>query len=179
MIHGAYGSSEENWFSWLRGELERNNYHVFVPNFPTPEGQNLENWMKVFAEYEYYFKEETVFIGHSLGAAFILSVLKKLEKPVKACFFASGFIDFLGNKDFDEINKSFVDKDFDWVRIKNNCQNFYVYHSDSDPYVPIEKAEELADRLGVEIKLVKGAGHFNSAAGYDKFELLLSDILEI
>ena len=179
MIHGAYGGSEENWFSWLRGELERNNYQVFVPNFPTPEGQNLENWMKVFAEYEYYFNEENIFIGYSLGAAFILSVLEKLEKPVKACFFASGFIDFLGNKDFDEINKSFVDKDFDWERIRENCRDFYIYHSDNDPYVPTGKARDLADRLGVDIKIVEGAGHFNHAAGYDKFEVLLEDVFKV
>ncbi|MDD3190133.1 MAG: alpha/beta hydrolase [Candidatus Pacebacteria bacterium] len=140
IIHGAYGSSKENWFPWLKDELERNNYQVFVPNFPTPAGQSLGNWLKVIGEYGYYINKETIFIGHILGPVFILSVLEKLEKPIKACFFVSGFVDFLGNEDFDVINKSFVDKDFDWEKIKGNCKNFHIYYSDNGPYVSVEKA---------------------------------------
>ena len=61
-------------------------------------------------------------------------------------------------------------------KIKENCKNFYVYHSDNDQYVPLEKAKEFAEKLNVEVKVVKGAGHFNMETGYDKFELLLSNI---
>lgn len=179
IIHGAYGSSQENWLPWLRDELKGKGFQVFVPNFPTPEGQTLENWMKVFDEYGYFMDEETVLIGHSAGVAFILSVLEKSQKPVKACFLVSGFVDFLDDDDLDSINKSFIDKDFDWGRIKKNCGGFHLYHSDNDPYVPLAKAENLAEKLGVEVKMVSSAGHFNRAAGYDKFELLLRDILAL
>lgn len=176
IIHGAYGSSEENWLPWLRSELKGKGFQVFVPNFPTPEGQTLENWMKVFDEYGYFLDEGSILIGHSAGVAFILSVLEKSQKSVKACFLVSGFIDFLDNDDFDSINMSFIDKDFDWGKIKKNCGGFYLYHSDNDPYVPFAKAENLAEKLEVRIKVVGGAGHFNHAAGYDRFELLLGDI---
>ena len=37
-------------------------------------------------------------------------------------------------------------------------------------------ALENAEKLNVEVKVVKGAGHFNVETGYDKFELLLSNI---
>ncbi len=53
-----------------------------------------------------------------------------------------------------------------------------LFHADNDPYVPVEKARELAERLGGTLEIVKGAGHFNEAAGYTKFELLLSKIAE-
>jgi predicted alpha/beta hydrolase family esterase len=179
IIHGAYGSAEENWFPWLRDELKERDFQVFVPNFPTPEGQNLDNWMKVFDEYGYYLNEDTIFIGHSLGVTFILSVLEKIQKPVKACFLVAGFADFIGDDNLDAINKSFIDRKFDWERIKKNCKNFHIYHSDNDPYVPMERAEELAQKLGIEVKMIRGAGHFNAAAGYRKFALLLEDILAL
>lgn len=179
IIHGAYGNAEENWFPWLRGELEKNGYRVFVPDFPTPDGQTLENWEKVFDEYGFYLNEETIFVGHSIAVAFILNVLEKEQKPVRACFLVAGFVDFLDDDELNSINKSFTDKEFNWGKIKNNCMNFHIYHSDNDPYVSLSKAEKLAEKLGVKIKVVGGAGHFNRVAGYDKFELLLEDILAL
>ena len=74
----------------------------------------------------------------------MLNILEKLDKPIKAAFFVAGFIGLLGKPDFDNINKSFVDKSFDWQKIKQNCLKFFVFQSDNDPYVPLEKAEQLA-----------------------------------
>jgi len=176
IIHGSFGSPEENWFPWLKAELEKLGVEVFVPRFPTPEGQNLENWLKVFEEFEGKINEETVFVGHSLGPAFILNVLEGLNKKVKAAFFVAGFLGSLGNAEFDEINKTFAVGEFDWEKIKANCGKFFVFYSDNDPYVSREKALELAGNLGVEAELVQGAGHFNEAAGYTKFGILLERI---
>jgi len=183
IIHGSYGNPKENWFPWLRKELEKGKKNtVFVPKFPTPENQSLDNWMKTFDEsYLSKVDEDTIFIGHSLGPAFILSVLEKIDlsKPIRACFFVSGFLGLLGNKEFDDVNKTFTDKKFDWNKIKKNCEKFYVFHSDNDPYVSLEKAKELAKKLNTKIILVKNAGHFNKSSGYIKFELLLEKIKEI
>lgn len=176
IIHGAYGYPEENWFPWLKSELKTFGCKVFVPKFPTPENQSLENWLKVFEDYKQYLNENSIVVGHSLGPAFLLNILEKLDKPIKAAFFVSGFISLLGNPEFDEINKSFVEKSFDWQKIKQNCPKFFVFHSDNDPYVPLEQAEKLAKNLGVSVILVKNAGHFNEKSGYTKFQLLLDKI---
>jgi uncharacterized protein len=179
IIHGAYGSPRENWFPWLKSELEKLNCEVFVPEFPTPENQSLENWEKVFAKYENQIDSETIFVGHSLAPAFLLSVLERINTSIKCSFFVSSFIRFLDNKDFDIINRTFVDKKFNWQKIKENCKKFFIYHSDNDPYVPIECAYEIANPLGVKVEIIKDAGHFNQDAGYTKFERLLDDIKSI
>lgn len=179
VIHGAYGSPEENWFPWLKSELEKMNCRVFVPKFPTPEGQTLEKWTEIFEGYEQYLNKDSIVVGHSLGPAFLLNVLEKRDKPIKAAFFVAGFVGLLNNPTFDEINRTFTDNDFDWQRIKDNCKKFFVFHSDNDLYVPLEKAEELAKNLGVEVILIKNAGHFNEKSGYNKFELLLEKIKDV
>lgn len=179
IIHDAYGSSEENWFPWLKKELEELDYEVFVPDFPTPQGQTLENWREVFDVYKEFINEETIFIGHSLGPLFILDILQKLNMTVKASFFVSGFLRLLGNKEFDTINKTFVENNFDWDKISANCKQFIIFHSDNDPYVPIKYANELAETLATVPIIIKGAGHFNSAAAYNKFEELLDKIKEL
>ncbi len=176
LIHGAFGNPEENWFPWLKQRLEELNCKVIIPTFPTPENQSLENWNKIFAEYENQIDENTIFVGHSLASAFLLSVLERIDVVIKGSFFISGFLKLLGNETFDSINKTFVDKIFDWQKIKQNCKQFFIYHSNNDPYVPIGCANELANKLNIKPKIIKNAGHFNEKAGYLEFEELFNDI---
>ncbi len=176
IIHGTGGSPEINWFPWLKKELENLGCKVFVPKFPTPENQSLESWLEVFEKYRKYLDENSIVVGHSLGPAFLLSVIENLDKPIKASFFVSGFIGFLNNPDFDGLNKTFVDKRFDWNKIRKNCKRFYVINSDNDPYVPLEKGKHIAEKLGAELVVLKNAGHISQESGYTKFGLLLEMI---
>lgn len=179
IIHGAYGHPKENWFPWLKEKLEDKGCQVFVPEFPTLENQTLDNWLNIFKDYESHLSEDSIVVGHSLGPAFLLNVLEQREKPIKAAFFVAGFTGLLGIPKFDKINKTFTDKTFNWEKVKQNCKKFYIINSDNDPYVPIEKGEELAKSLGSEVKIIKNAGHFGSSAGFDSFNLLLSKITSV
>lgn len=175
IIHGAEGHPKENWFPWLKTELEKLDIEVIVPRFPTPENQTLEEWFKVFDNYKDKIDENSILIGHSLGSCFILSVLEKINHQIKAAFLIAGFIGKLDNK-FDEGNVNFTQKEFDFEKIKKNCKNFIVYISDNDPYVNLTKGFELNNILRGQLHISKGAGHFNTDSGYDKFEILLEDI---
>lgn len=179
IIHGAYGSPQENWFPWLKVELEKLGYKVIVPQFPTPDGQNLKSWLEVFEQYKSELNSDTVIIGHSIAVAFIFRVLEQLDHPIKAAFLIAGFIRGLDNSEVDQINASFYDEPFDWEKIRSNCQTFVCFNSDNDPYVPLEQGEEAAKNLGVDVTLVKDAGHFNTASGYTSFPLLLGKIKAI
>lgn len=173
IVHGIYGSPEENWFPWLKKELEKLGHSVHVPQFPNPENPTLEEWTQALAPYQDKITPSTIVIGHSLGVPFLLSVIERSK--INAAFFVAGFTSKVDNQ-FDEAMKTFTRRTFDWERIRNNCKNFFVFHSDNDPYVKYEKAEELAGHFGVEINLIPGAGHFNAAAGYTTFEVLLNAI---
>lgn len=176
IIHGAYGNPQENWFPWLKDSLEKEGHEVILPSFPTPENQSLREWYKILSSSDIE-RDDIIFVGHSLGPAFILHLLEKSK--AKAAFLVAGFISPLSNPQFDSINETFIEEGFDWNRIRNHCENFFVYHSDNDPYVSLDHAYELADKLGVKPKIIKHAGHFNRNAGYMKFEILLNDILSL
>ncbi|MFH1448257.1 MAG: alpha/beta fold hydrolase [Candidatus Micrarchaeota archaeon] len=160
LVHGAYGNPEENWFPWLKRELEKLGFNVFVPEFPTPGNQNLENWLRVFEEYRRHLGPDTILVGHSLGPAFILHVLEKFDRPIWGAFFVAGFISEIGNPDFDGINRTFYQRT-DFSKVKENCRSFFVFYSDNDPYVREEKSMELATSLDVKPMAIKDAGHFN------------------
>lgn len=178
IIHGAYGNPAENWFPWLREQLEALGYEVVTPPLPTPKHQHLEMWLERVEEYRQEWGDEnTIFIGHSIGAAFVLRLLMShTGEPIRAAFLVAGFITQLGDPKFDKLNASFLANSFDWERIKENCQKFFVYHSDNDPYVQLAKGEEMAKKLGVQITMVPDAGHFNAEAGYTEFDRLLQNI---
>lgn len=173
VIHGVEGHPAENWFPWLKSELENLGHTVFVLAFPTPHQPNLMAWLSFFKRYEKDLGEDSIVIGHSLGALFLLHILE--QHRVKAFFSVAGFGELPGNA-FDERMKTFAKNDFAWERIRANCAQSYVFHGDNDPYVRPETADALARHLEAELILVKEGGHFNTAAGYTKFDLLLKTI---
>lgn len=176
IIHGVYANPDANWFPWLKKELENRSYKCIIPKFPTPLDQSLESWLRIFSQYENKINEETILIGHSLGAAFILDYLEKTNKRIKAAFLVAGFFKRL-NSPYDEVNKTFVDKNFDWNKIKNNCNKFFVISSDNDEYIPLDMGKELAKNLDGELKIIRDGEHLNAKSGFTNFPFLLEMIL--
>ena len=177
ITHGSGGSPAENWFPWLAAEVRQRGHTALAPRYPTPDGQNLQNWLYQFDTHAGPCTNDTVLVAHSVGVAFNLHVLARSTVPVKACFFVAGFLGMLGLPEFDTLNASFVVGPFDWERIRKNSGHARLYHGGDDPYVPLAKGRELAGRLGAALAVVPHGGHLNAAAGYRTFELLLNDVL--
>ncbi len=173
IIHGTGGSPQGNWFQWLKSELEEIGYQVFVPKFPTPKGQSLDAWLNVFEKYAKDINEDTIFVAHSLGPAFVLNILEKINVKVNVSFLVSGFLGLIGAEPYDTLNKTFTTHNFDWNKIKQNCKTFVIINTKDDPYVPISKGEELAKNLNVKLIRLEKGGHLNADFGYTKFEYLL------
>jgi hypothetical protein len=174
ILHGTGGDPDGNWFPWLKQKLEEQGHDVVVPGFPGMEEQSLETWMDTFDQYRDEFSDDTVFIAHSVAPAFVLNLLEQ-GVEAEACFFVSEFTRLLGNK-FDEPNKTIADREFDFEEIKVNCSYFKLYHGPDDPYVPMEKAENLAENLGAEVEVIEDGGHLNEPSGYTEFPKLLEAI---
>lgn len=175
ICHGASGHPQENWFPWLKEKLEAKGLEVFVPAFPTPEGESLVAWLEVLKPHWDKINQDTILIGHSLGGMFLLKVLELLGQSVKAAVFVGAPIGIQPIKNYGS-DKAFSGFNFDWAKIKPKAKNFIVYHSDNDPYVSLDNGQELAKHLGVDLTFIPNAGHFNAKAGYNKFEDLLNKL---
>lgn len=182
IIHGTYGSPTENWIPWLKNELEQLGCQVTVPTFPTPEGQDLETWLSVWQPHNEQLDDQTILIGHSLGATFALRILEQLPQPVqpiRAAFLIAGFAQPLAIPSLKPLLASFVQPPFDWPTIRANASEFHVFQSDNDPYVPFERGGELARNLGCELTIIKNAGHFSEKTGFNHFDELLVAIKRV
>jgi predicted alpha/beta hydrolase family esterase len=181
IFHGTGGNPNGNWFPWLKNELEKLGNEVYVPELPTPDNQSVDSWCKATQEQvPFIYDSDTILIGHSLGAVWVLeSLSRRRSEPVKASFFVSGFLDDLGNEWFDSRNHEFTHYPFDWSLIRQNVGQTYLLHGDNDPYVPIAQAEKLAKKLGIKPIFIKNGGHLNAESGYTKFPELLKLIKEV
>lgn len=175
IFHGTGGSPEGNWFPWLKEELEKKGFTVFIPQFPTPEGQSLDAWLKILDQYKENINKETIFVGHSLGGMFLLKVLEQLQHPVRAAFFVSAPVGVKPIKYYDS-DYAFTHFSFNWPEIIHKAKTFTVYHSDNDPYVSLGNGEELARKLRVGLTFIPNAGHINAESGWTRFDKLLEDI---
>ncbi len=177
IFHGIQGHSEENWFPWLKAELEKKGHQVFVPDFPNPGSPILVEWMKNMEQYEHAVNEKAVFIGHSLGAAFALRLLQHMHQHIQAAFLVAPVWGVMGNQ-FDQLMPTFILPAYDWKALLSKAGAFYILQSDNDPYIAVDKTEMLARHLNARITMVPRAAHFNTSAGYTEFPLLRELILE-
>jgi len=175
IFHGVGGHSQENWFPWLKKELEAQDYRVIVPDFPHAERPALAEWLEHFRAYEDLVDDRTIFVGHSLGGALALRLLERAKKPIRACILVASVWGIMGN-DFDPVMNTFTKQPYDWPVIRGNARNFMVIHGDNDPYIRLSLAEELARNLGTTVETISGGGHLNTTAGFAEFPFLLERI---
>lgn len=186
IIHGSYGSPQENWFPWLKKELSKLGHRVFVPQFPIPSsdkmdlaygGHSLSEWFKTLEDYNKYIDKETIFIAHSRGCVFTYHYLAKIEFPITATFLVAPWINFIWYPKGWKKTDSFHKKPFDWIKIKKGSKYFEVYQSTNDD-TPVSEGKEIAKNLKAKLIVVKNAGHFNVAGDkrFVEFPLLLKNV---
>lgn len=174
--HGTMGSPDINWFPWAKAEMEKKGHKVYVPRFPTPDGQTKENWCMALRDQAPIFGANTILIGHSISATFLLHILETIKTPVHQSVFVSPVMDDIGDTAYDALNHTFVHHDFDWETINKNKGQSIIFHGDNDPYVPMRHAAFLSAKIDTPVTVVENGGHLNAESGYTEFRELLNRV---
>ena len=188
LFHGAFGSPNGNWFPELKEKLEVLGQEVIALQFPVDswnevvsagstkplKNQNLTSWLKTIEPIVRSFKKEekVCFVGHSLGAVFILHVVEKFGIKLDSAIFVSPFLDKLDRWEFNHANSSFYKTDFDFENLKKHIPVSYVLYSDNDPYVKSQHSILFAKALDSSLIFVRRAGHMNSEVNLNEFPLV-------
>jgi uncharacterized protein len=181
ILHGTEGSPEGNWFPWLAGELQKLGQKTIRPQLPTPEGQTVENWVRIIGESVKKLggpDDETVIVAHSMSPMAVCHYLNKNDAKIRTAFFVSGFTDYVDELEpYHTVNPRFFDKDFDWEKLKKLCSDVICFAGDNDPYLPRPVLKRFSELCGAKkFILVPKGGHLNSESGYLTFPLLLEEI---
>lgn len=179
ILHGMANNHTGNWFPWLKKELEKQGYKVWVPDLPNADMPEKNAWLNtVFSNKEWVFDKDSVIIGHSAGSTLILRILEELPENVKInkAVLVAGFTNLSTNPEWFSFRRSLAGEPFKWDKIKKSCEHFYFVCSDNDRYqCGVDQAKIMQEHLGGEVILKKGQDHFNLEKGpqYKKFPELL------
>ena len=176
IAHGSFGKPHENWIPWLEGELDKLGVEYLTPTFPTPAHQNYQDWERILDIYRAYncFGEDTIFIGHSCGAAFLAKYIARKNIKCNCYISASGYNNFYNNDELmDSLNSTFYLSSEELASVAHLAKNRIAVHSDNDPFIPQEKLKEFVELIHAKEYVVPNGGHLNASAGLTQFNLLL------
>jgi len=173
IFHCWGGDSRGCWRGWLTDELRRKGVEVVAPEFPETNNPRLEKWLATVRRSVPKLEpgDGWVLVGHSLGCPAILRLLEGMGEgeKAKAVFLVAAFAKDLGIPEI----RSFVDRPFNWEKIRKKADRFVVINSDNDPFIALDEGERVAKLLGAELIVEHGAGHINEGSGFTSYPRLL------
>ncbi len=171
IFHGTGGSPDSYWIPYIKQNLEQRGYEVIAPQLPNTDNPNLKDSLEAALRLPYDY--DTILIGHSSGAALILSVLEHIDVKIKQAVLVAGFFQPLNPPE----PELMVQDSYDWEKIKSRCGKLIFINSDNDPWGCTDKVgEAMKEKLGGELIVPKGEGHMGSTTfnqPYREFPLLL------
>ena len=177
LIHGWTGKASEGFRPWLKKELEKKGFQVYMPEMPNTDNPLEKEWVEKLVEVIGKPDEETFLVGHSLGVVAILRYLESLSEKaqVGGCVFVAGFAENVGIQEI----SSFFTNPVEWNKIKKHCKKFIAIYSDDDYYVPTSSAKMFKENLGAELILKKKHKHFSYKTGCFELPIALESVLEL
>jgi uncharacterized protein len=174
IFHCWGGDSRSCWRGWLAERMREKGIEVKSPDFPNTNEPSLDQWLSSVRKEVPKFDKDWVLASHSLGGPTILRLLESFgpDEKVGTVILVAAFAKDLG---IPEIH-SFVDKEFDWKKIKSKAEKFIVINSDNDPFIELDEGKRLAHLLGAELIVESGAGHINEGAGFTSYPRILQII---
>jgi uncharacterized protein len=170
LIHGnGGGKPTDNWFPYLKTELEKKGIEVLAPQFPDSDLARASYWLP-FLKNELKADENTIIVGHSSGA---IAAMRYAEKNrLLGSVLVGTYHTHLG---YDKEKQSgYFDTPWDWKAIAQHQQWIIQFASSNDPWIPIDEARHVHDKLHTEYYEYTDQGHF----GGDYEKLAFPELLE-
>ncbi|MCX6720345.1 MAG: alpha/beta hydrolase [Candidatus Staskawiczbacteria bacterium] len=185
IIHGWSGNPEEGWFPWIKEELEKNGFAVFVPQLPDADVPRINKWVPALSKVVGVPDSETYFVGHSMGCQTIVRYLESLPENVKigGAVFVAGFFRPITNlerePDAIDVDREWNKTPIDFAKVKKHINKSVAIFSTNDKYVSLDNAEDYKDKLGSEIIILENRDHFSGSSGITKFPEALLALLKL
>ncbi len=155
-IHGNGGCSpDDNWFPYLKNELEKLDLHVVAHQFPDAVLARASYWLP-FLKNELKADKHSIIVGHSSGA---LAAMRFAEnnKLLGSILIGAMHTD-LGIES--ERLSGYFDTPWNWQAIKDNQQWIVQFASTDDPWIPISEPRFVHGKLNSQYHEFTNQGHF-------------------
>lgn len=134
---------------WLSEQL-KSEYDFFKPPMPNQLNASYKVWKLRFEKVQKILnQEDTLLIGHSLGAMFLIKYIGENGFPnkVKQLHLIAPVLDSSGMKDEDSYLGDFAYSPNIIPNLQKICEEIFLYHSTDDPVVPYEHSQRIMTYL--------------------------------
>ena len=170
-LHGNWNSSpKDNWFPYLKQELEKLGLTVVARQFPDADLARSCYWLP-FLKDELKADEFSILVGHSSGAIAAMRFAQE-NKFIGSILVGTYHTDL---KDEKEKASGYFDSPWQWNAIKNNQEWIVQFASTDDPFIPIQEARFVHEQLNSEYYEFDDQGHF----GYEPRKETLPELVEV
>jgi predicted alpha/beta hydrolase family esterase len=164
------GGPNDNWFPYLKTELEKLGFTVIASEFPDNKLARASYWLPFLEELG--ADENTILIGHSSGA--IAAMRFAESKKILGSVLVGTYHTDLGLET--EKLSGYFDRPWNWEPIKRNQQWIAIYASTDDPWIPIEEPRFVKEQLDAAYFEYTDQGHFGGDYFKESFEELVTFI---
>lgn len=172
IVHRWEGNSQDDWYPWLKSELEKIGHKVLVPDMPDTDSPVIEKWVGHLAKIVGTPDKDTYFVGHSIGCQTILRYLDAYRfEPlggVGGAIFVAGWFNLanLENDEVKEIARPWIKTPINSVKIRTVLPESTLFISENDPYDCLEENKQRFAEMMTKSVVVPFAGHFTAKDGY-------------
>jgi len=173
--NGCTDILESNWYGYLHSELEERKIPSICRDFPDPYRARRDIWIPHIYTLANQEAEENgsrdvgagksdssssnsngniILVGHSSGAQAALRYCE--QYPCRAVILISATYTDLGDAGerasgyYPQSSSSGVTNPYDFESMRKNCPRWYQFHSDDDPFIPLDEADRIRKGLGLK-----------------------------
>ncbi len=183
LIHGWGGEIGNGFFPWLKDELQKQGYTVSTPELPHATEPVIEEQLPFLQRLISNPGDDTILVGHSLGANLILRYLESIPdgvvigKVVLVAPAINGIMD-LESGDDESIAAPWLADDVDQEKVRQSTKSMTAIFSDNDPVIPFTTVEIVKRDYGAKIIIEPNRGHYSEGEGVREVPGVLKAILE-
>lgn len=160
IVHGWYGSPNEDWFVWLKRQVG-GSARVHILPMPDPASPKITPWVATLARAVGKPDKDTFFVGHSIGCQTILRYLTKHPSEIGGAVLVAPWFTLkakaMPKREEKAVASPWLTKEIDIHPL--HARKFFALFSADDPYVPLSNMRTFR-RLGATVAMQKRKGHF-------------------
>jgi len=164
--------SNSHWLPWVQRQLILKNVLAQAIELPTPYEPVYEDWKQTFEQF--YIDNNTVLIGHSCGAGFLVRWLSESKVEVGKVILVALWLDLE-----EEVSSDFFNFDIA-PNLVSKTDGIFIFVSNDDDRDTLDSVDILENNLqNISVSRFKNKGHFTYGdMGTQEFPELIDVIFE-
>lgn len=174
---GKDKTPKDAWYPWFGKEVGKKGLKFVAPELPNIHDPILNEWLNELEKTNP--DENTILIGHSRGGVAIMRWLEQLheDRKIKKVILIAANNPGISEKNQNKNTHGFYELgDYNFKKIKSHCDNFVVFHSKEDQWVPFESGAQNAKELNAKFRVFEDKMHFRK--NLKDFPELIEEISE-